>query len=202
MLADKDNLTIVTTSEFRLSHPHLLKPSKIKNTDNPPTYSMEMFFDKKTTRMEVLNTALKTAATEKWGPDKAKWPKVLLSPIQDGDKPMGQKQEMRPECAGCWVVKASSNAEYAPPHIVGPDPKIKLTSEAEIYAGCYARAFLKAFAYDKAGKTGVKFVVDGVQKLRDGQPLGGKRAATDMFGVVEGDPVSAPEAEQQENSFM
>ena len=53
--------------------------------------------------------------------------------------------------------------------------------------GVHARAALKAFAWSFADKDGVKFVLDGVQKTRDGQAFGGKKPADQMFGVIEGD---------------
>jgi hypothetical protein len=43
----------------------------------------------------------------------------------------------------------------------------------EFYSGCYARASVRAYVYDNKGNRGVGFGLNNVQKLRDGEPLGG-----------------------------
>jgi hypothetical protein len=186
MAESKENLKIVT-SEFRASHPHVLKPSEVVKGDGKLQYSIEMLFDKKTTKLSDLQAPIKEAITGKWGKDKAKWPSPLKTPIRDGDKPHGKKKEVKPEHEGMWVVRASTSAEYSKPYVVGRDPNVELTSESEFYPGCYARAALKAHAYEFADKEGVKFILDGVQFIRDGKPLGGRRPANQVFGTVEGD---------------
>lgn len=180
----------VMTTEFRVSHPHVFKPSQMMQNGKPvgePSYSIEMLFDKKTTDLSMIKKPIHAAIVEKWGPNKADWPQGLSLPYRDGDKPHGKKREVKKEHQGMWVVKASSKAEYSAPHVVGRDPNVALEDEKDFYAGCYARAELKAFAYTFADKDGVKFVLNGVQKIRDGKPFGGKKAANEMFGVIAGD---------------
>ena len=182
---DQEKLKVMTT-EFRVGHPHVFEPSSMPG-DSKLSYSIEMLFDKKTTDLSHLQNPLKAAIIGKWGPVKSEWPSPLKMPIRDGDKPHGKKKEVKKEHQGMWVVRASSSAEYSAPHVVGRDPDVALTSESEFYPGCYARAHLKAHAYTFADKDGVKFVLDGVQFLRDGQAFGGKKPANQMFGVIEGD---------------
>jgi hypothetical protein len=185
----KDSMQ-VTTSEFRVSHPHLFKPTAIKGSDKL-NYSLEMLFNKKTTDLSSLQAPLKAAMIEKWGANKADHPSPLMLPIRDGDVPkLNTKtkiKEVRAEHKGMWVVRASSSAEYNRPQVVGRDPSIAIQNENEVYAGCYARAALKAFAYEFADKYGVKFIIDAVQFVRDGAPFSGRKAATDLFDVIEGD---------------
>lgn len=185
MASNNDDVKILTP-EFRVSHPHVFKPSKMKG-DGKEMYSIEMLFDKKTTKLSVIQAPVLVAIKEKWGNDNKKWPKPLRMPYRDGDKPHGKKQEVKPEHEGMWVVRASSKAEYSKPHVVGCDPNVALENEAELYPGCYARADLKAFAYTFADKDGVKFILNGVQFLRNGKAIGGRKPANQMFGVVEGD---------------
>lgn len=175
----------MVTGEFRASHPHVFKPTSMK-PGQPASYSVEMLLDKATTKLSEFQARVKAAAIGKWGPDQKKWPSLKL-PYRDGDKPYGPKKEVKPEHVGQWVIRASSLAEYSKPYVVGKDPKIALTSEAEFYPGCYARAALKAHAYSFADKDGVKFVLDGVQFIRDGEAFGGKRPADQVFGIIEGD---------------
>ncbi len=186
---DVEKLKVLTT-EFRVSHPHVFKPSKIPNSDKE-AYSIEMLFDKTTTELKSLQDPVKWAAIGKWGPNKADWPSPLKYPFRDGDKPKFNKKtkktEVRPEHKGMWVVRASSNADYAKPHVVGANPKIPIANEADFYPGCYARAALKAHAYEVGDQMGVKFILDGVQKTKDGEAFGGKRPADQTFGVLEVD---------------
>lgn len=182
---DIEKLKVLTT-EFRVSHPHLQKPAAVKKGEKE-NYSIEMLFDKTTTDLSHLQTPLKNAIVAKWGPDKSEWPKPLLLPIRDGDKPHGKKREVKPEHKGMWVVRASTSAEFSKPYTVGRDPKVKLENESDLYPGCYARAALKAHAYEFAGKDGAKFILDGVQFIRAGKAIGGRKPADQVFGVIEGD---------------
>lgn len=198
--ADKEKLKVLT-EEFRVSHPHVFKPSSLPG-ESKLNYSIEMLFDKKTTNLKLLQAPLIAAALGKWGP-KEEWPSPLKMPIRDGDKPYGKKKEVKPEHAGMWIVRASSSAEYSKPHVVGKDPDVALESEAEFYPGCYARAYLKAHAYTFADKDGVKFVLDGVQKIRDGKAMGGKKPANQIFGIIEGDAgEELASGEELDESFM
>ena len=206
---DKSAALRILTSEFRVSHPHLFEPSAMEGSKL--NYSIEMLFDKATTKISELQAPLKAAIIAKWGPNKADWPEGLQTPIKDGDKPKRNKKtnkmEVRPEHKGMWVVRAKSDAEYQPPYVVGRDPKVKLTSPSQFYAGCYARAALKANAYAHvSGTVGVSFILDGVQFIRDGEALGGKRPADQMFGVIPGDSgdmeLGAGSFEESEESFI
>lgn len=182
-MAEKEDLKVLTT-EFRVSHPHVFKPTKIQDGDKE-NYSIEMLFDKSITDVKHLLKPLTTAKILKWGDDKEQWPSPMKMPIRDGDKPYGKKKEVKPEHKGMWVVKASSSAEYSKPQVVGLNPKVEL-KESELYPGCYARASLKAHAYTFADKDGVKFIIDAVQFVRSGKAIGGRKPADQVFGVLEG----------------
>lgn len=200
---EQNEKLFILTPEGRASYVHVFTPSEVKDRKGRPTgkkqYSIELLFDKKTTKLSDLQKPIAAAATFEWG-EKENWPKPMKMPISDGDKPQGKDKKLRKEAAGCWIVKASSSADFAAPHVVGKDPKIKLTSEAEFYSGCYCRAQLKAHAFDIGeGSQGVKFILDGVQFIRDGDRLGGRKAADEIFGVIEGD--DGDEVFSEEPSF-
>ncbi len=185
-MAANEKLKILTP-EFRVSYPHVFKAAEVQKGSGKFSYSLEMLFDKKVTDLSALQAPIKAAIVEKWGADSKKWPKPLLMPIRDGDKPYGKKKELKPEHAGMWVARASSSGEYARPQVVGRDPDVALENEADFYPGCYARADLKAHAYGFADKEGVKFILNAVQFIRDGEAMGGKKPANQIFGVIEGD---------------
>ncbi len=182
---------LVTTGKFRVSHPHVFKPSQMMINGKPqgkPAYSIEMLMAKKTTDLKPLQAALRAAAVAEWGPNKEDWPEGLAMPIRDGDKPVRNKKtkemEIKAEHKGNWVIRASTNAEFSKPVVIGRD-KEPLEVEGDLYAGCYARASLKAHAYEFSDKFGVKFILDGVQVLEDGEPLGSRRSAEQMFGALD-----------------
>lgn len=188
MEIDKEQLKLVTPT-FRASYCHLFKPSEVIKNSGKLYYSIEMLFDKETTELSKLQAPALLAAKAKWG-NKTDWPENLKWPWRDGDKPRKNKKtgkvEVRPEHKGKWVLKASTNAEFQRPWVVGRNPE-QVLEENEFYAGCYARAALKAHAYDQGEIAGVKFLLDGVQFVKDGKPLGGRRPANEIFGVIEGD---------------
>lgn len=179
------------TPEARCSHPHLFTPSAIKKGATPQ-YSIELLFDKTTTKIADLQRPCIEAMKQMWGPTKEDWPNPRKMPYRDGDVPYGKKKEVKPEHAGMWVVKASTNAseKFGGPHVVGKNAKVALTKESDVYPGCYVRAAVKAYAYEamsEDGKPGVKFILNGVQFIRDGAALGGGRKAADqIFGNLEG----------------
>ena len=160
------------TPEFRVSFPHLFEAYAFKPGD-VEKFSMTMLFPK-----EVDITALKelaqAAVIYKW-PDADKRPEVIRSPFRDGNKKDydGYKDHI--------FVTCNSKTQ---PGIIN-QKKQEITSDAELYAGCYARATVVAYAYSYLGNSGVSFGLNNIQKLRDGEPFSGKGKAEDDFGVVD-----------------
>lgn len=168
-----------TTPEFRVSFPHVFE--KHSGFDGQePKFSLVMLFPKNVDLKELRRAAF-NAATEKWGP-KEKWPKNMRMPFRDGD----EKTDLN-GYEGHFFVSASSKQK---PQVVGNKkvdgafPRIEKEDE-QFYAGCYARATLIAFAYDKMGNKGVSFSLQNVQKLRDGEQFSGRKNAEDEFDEVE-----------------
>lgn len=161
----------VMTPEFRLSFPALHKPKSFENQE--PKFSIVMLFDKKKADLSKLKAAVAFAAQEKWGP-KEKWPKQLRMPFRDGD----EKEDMEGYKGHTYV---SASSKQKPGLVDYPNRNPIDESDNKAYAGCYARATLIAFAYDKAGNRGVSFSLQNVQILRDGKPFSGRKAAEDEF---------------------
>lgn len=160
---------IVMTPEFRVSFPAVFKPKRQKgDATSEPKYGLTMLFPKGAD-LSKLKAAAQEAVKEKWG-DKP--PKNLRSPFRDqGDR------ELEGYVEGCVFINASSLQK---PGLVDRQRQ-DIIDETEFYPGCYARATLRAFAYDNNGNKGVAFGLNNVQKLRDGDPLGGRTRAQDDF---------------------
>ena len=112
-------------------------------------------------------------------------PPVVANPIHDGD---GVKQDGTPfgdECKGCWVFTASSNADRQPQIV---DRNVQpILDQSQIYSGVYANVAINVFPYIHTGKKGVGFGLTHIQKVRDGEVLGGAPVAADkVFNALGG----------------
>lgn len=163
----------VMTPEFRASFPNLFRPAKqMAGATGDPKYTLTMLFPKGAD-LAKLKAAAAEAAKEKWGD---KIPKGLRNPFRD----QGEKEFEGYE-AGAVFITATSKQR---PGLV--DARVQdIVEERDFYPGCYARATVRAFAYDQAGNRGVAFGLQNVQKLRDGDPLGGRTRPSDDFEPVE-----------------
>lgn len=175
------------TPVFRASYPNLLQPRGVNG--GKPEYSVVMLFPKTFTDrgeqvlFDQLRAAVSAAAEEKWGPRGGKnWPKVpITSPFRMGDEPgkVGQPGY------GANVVFAAAKAKQGyPPGLIHPDGKTPITSPAEFKAGDYARARVTVYAWEYMGKYGVSIGLRNLQKVRDGEPLGGSSAPQDDFDAI------------------
>lgn len=166
----------VLTPEFRVSYPHVFKPQAPKQGDKLK-YSVTMMFPKNSD-LSSLKEAMKQAKIAQWGA-KENWPANLESPVNDGDDPKYAKNE---GYKGHWIIKANSNEDQKPSVV---DQNIEpIIDQAKFYPGCYARAYLLAYGWEYMGKNGVSFILDHVQKTRDGKAFGGKKPADQVFTPV------------------
>lgn len=176
MADDKPKAIKVTTPKFRLSFPNLDQPRGFEGQE--PKYSITMLFPKDTD-MSWLKNKVVECVTARFGPDKTKWPKGLKNPIRDGDE---QESPLK-GYEGHYFVAARSKDK---PGVVDAKCNDIIDVRTEVYAGCYARATIALYYYDKAGNKGVGIALNNVQKLGDGEPFSGKRDAKSDFDAVEG----------------
>lgn len=175
---DRSKCTVLTP-EFRVSYPHVFKAQSPKETDKKK-FSITMLFPKDTD-MKKLSEAMKQAKIAAFGPDKSEWPDDLQTPVNDGD---AAKNEEKPGYAGHWIIKATSNEDTKP--FIADENGDEIIDASKFYAGCYARAHLLATTWEYMGKRGVMFILDGAQKMRDGEPFGGRRDLSKVFTPVNG----------------
>ncbi len=66
--------------------------------------------------------------------------------------------------------------------IVVDNMRNAITDPLEVYSGCYGRAAINFFGYSSNGKKGISAGLLSIQKLHDGEALGGSRgSAKDDF---------------------
>ncbi|WP_308779780.1 DUF2815 family protein [uncultured Clostridium sp.] len=168
--------TKVTTGKVRLSYAHLFEPHAIEG--NEPKYSVSVIVPK--SDKETLQ-AIKEAVTEAKEQGKGKWggkvPANVKTPLRDGDV----DREGDEAYAGCYFLNANSKNK---PGIVDINVQ-PILDATEVYSGCYARLTLNFYAYNANGNKGIAAGLGNVQKLEDGEPLGGFTRAEDDFEVIE-----------------
>lgn len=72
------------------------------------------------------------------------------------------------------------------PQIV--DKAVKpILDRSEVYSGCYARVSIIFYAFNSNGNKGIACGLGNIQKIRDGEPLGGRSNAADDFTSLEDD---------------
>lgn len=173
----------VTTPNFRASYPQVFKPKK-NDLNGKDEYSVVALFPKGAD-LNALKAAAEAAVVEKWGKDKSKWPQRLKSPFRDqGEKAKNVDGKMvlpagYEEGAVFLTLKSTQR-----PGVVDQNVQ-NILDESQFYAGCWARATVRAYAYDQKGNQGVAFGLQNIQKVRDGDPLGGRTRAEDDFSPVD-----------------
>lgn len=172
---DKEKCRILTP-EFRVSYPHVFKAQAVKPTDKPK-FSITMLFPKDGD-VSVVKEAIKNAKLAKYG-SKENFPEELQSPVINGDLPKYADKE---GYKGHWVIKASTNEDQRPGVV---DASVQpILDPSQFYPGCYARAYVYATCWEYMGREGVMFILDHVQKTRDGKSFGGKKPAEQVFQPI------------------
>lgn len=181
-----NELTNVTTGKARLSFVHLFKPYAF-TPGQEEKFSCTILVPKTDTdTMGRISAAIEAAkqrgVTEKWN---GQCPPIVPSPVYDGDgvRP-SDGMAFGPECRGCWVFTASAKADY-PPEIVDRQGN-PIINQSEVYSGMYGRVNVSFFPYAFGGKKGIGCGLGPVQKLEDGESLGGSApSAAQAFGAVQ-----------------
>lgn len=168
----KRNGTKVVTGMVRLSYAHLHEPYAIEGND--PRYSVSLIIpksDKET--IKAIQEAIEEAKENYkhlWG---GKIPTNLKTPLRDGDAERPDDEAY----ANSYFINANSKRK---PEIVDLKGNKDLGPD-EVYSGCYARVSINFFGFNAAGNKGIGCGLGNVQKLDDGEPLGGFSRAEDDF---------------------
>lgn len=176
----------VVTGKVRLSYVNLISPQIITDQSGQQVqkYKCAVLIPKSDTDTKAKLDAAVEAAKQKG--IQSKWNGVMPPrvdvPVRDGD---GEKPNdgtpYGEECKGCWVMNVSADRK---PRIV--DSSLQdIIDPTEIYSGIYARVSVDFFPYFAQNKKGIGVSLCNVQKLADGEPLGGVSASPDEdFGEL------------------
>lgn len=176
MIKAKITGTKVTTGKVRLSYAHLFEPHAIEG--NEPKYSVSVIISKTDTdTLKAIKEAVeqvKKDGVTKWG---GKVPPNLKTPLRDGDAERPDDEAYK----NCYFLNASSKQK---PGVVDKNVQPVL-DQSEVYSGCYGRLTLNFYPFSASGNKGIAAGLGNVQKLEDGEPLGGFTRAEDDFDSVE-----------------
>lgn len=86
-----------------------------------------------------------------------------------------------------YFLNASSLFKPGVVDLNGNDVAPEEGNEDILYRGCYARATLNLFAFDKRGNKGISFQLNNIQVLGDGKRLDNRRSASEEFADEEVD---------------
>lgn len=171
-------ITKVVTGKIRFSYVNVFQPRAVAEGQDAK-YSVCLLIPKsdKATMAKIKSAidAVKATSGPVFG---GKVPDNLRVSIHDGNGTKTQGGEYGPEAQDCWVLNASSKQK---PGIVDENVQPILDSTA-FYSGCYGRASINFFAYNRAGNRGIGCGLNHLQKLSDGEPLSGRGRAEDDFG--------------------
>lgn len=176
----------VTTGIGTISFPHVFKSTATKNEKGEVGYDVQIIIPK-TQRKDIreLLLAIKKVGEAKWG---AKW-KSVKTPLRDGDDEADEltedgstKGEKYPERKGAFFLNARTNKPVG----VYDRQRELITDPGDLYGGCKGRISVTFYPYSKSGNTGIGAGLNGVQKIADGEPIGGGRPSLEsMFDMLD-----------------
>mgnify|MGYP000025890822 CR=1 FL=1 len=166
----------LVTGKVRLSYEHIWEPASINDSDEK--YSVSLIIPKSDTKtVKDIQNAVEQAKQDGKAKFGGRIPANLKLPLRDGDIERPDDEAYK----DCYFINCNSKEQ---PQIV--DRKVKpILDRNEFYSGCYGRASISVYAYNVNGNRGIAASVNSVQKIRDGEPLGGRTRAEDDFEAYE-----------------
>jgi len=170
---------VITGANSRFSYFHGWGPVSING--GAEKYSVSVLIPKTDTEtVNAINAAIDAAIEEgiaKFGGKKPNKATIKL-PLRDGDVERDDESYK-----GHYFINANSNTA---PQIV--DRSVKpILDRNEVYSGCYGRVSLSFYAFNSNGNKGVACGLGNIQKIKDGEPLGGRTNAADDFTTLADD---------------
>lgn len=174
---------VITGVNTRWSYVNAWEPKSING--GAPKYSVSLIIPKSDTKtLEKIQAAIQAAYEEGQGKMKGNGKSVpalsvLKTPLRDGDAERPDDEAY----ADSYFVNANSGTA---PGIVDAD-RNPILDRSEVYSGVYGRASINFYAFNSNGNKGIACGLNNLQKIHDGEPLGGKTRAEDDFATEEDD---------------
>ena len=186
---NKDNaqasnpMKVITGPDTRWSYANIWEAKSING--GAPKFSVSLIIPKSDTRTvtkikAAIEAAYREGETKLKGNGKTIPPlSVLKTPLRDGDTERPDDEAY----ADAYFINANSGTA---PGIVDAD-RNEILNRSEVYSGVYGRASINFYAFNSNGNKGIACGLNNLQKIRDGEPLGGKSRAEDDFATDDED---------------
>lgn len=174
---------VITGPETRWSYANVWEAKSING--GQPKYSISLIIPKSDQKtIDKIQAAIQVAYEE--GQSKLKGNgksvpalSVLKTPLRDGDTERPDDEAYKDS----YFINANSSTA---PGIVDADRQV-IIDHSEVYSGVYGRASINFYAFNSNGNRGIACGLNNLQKIKDGEPLGGKSRAEDDFATEEED---------------
>ena len=168
---------VITGVKTRWSYANVWEPKSING--GAPKYSVSLIIPKSdTVTVGKIKDAIKAAYEE--GQSKLKGNNKSVPALSSIKTPLRDGDLDRPDDAtykGCYFINANSATA---PGIVDA-ARQPILERSEVYSGVYGRASINFYAFNSNGNKGIACGLNNLQKISDGEPLGGKTRAEDDF---------------------
>lgn len=172
-MANENQETRVVTGKVRFSYLHVFEPY-VKEEGQEKKYSVSLLIPKSdSATLAKITRAIDAAKEQARVKNGGKLPPKFKLPLNDGDIDRPNDEAY----AGCYFINATSKSK---PTAVDRDIN-PILDQDELYSGCYGRASINFYAFDRAGNRGIACGLNGLQKLKDGEPLSGRSSAEADF---------------------
>lgn len=174
---------VITGPDTRWSYCNAWEAKAING--GTPKFSVSLIIPKADTKtIEKIRAAIQAAYEE--GQSKLKGSgksvpslKAIKTPLRDGDLERPDDEAY----ANSYFINANSASA---PGIVDADRQ-PILDHSEVYSGVYGRASINFYAFNSNGNKGIACGLNNLQKIKDGEPLGGKSRAEDDFADEDDD---------------
>ena len=179
----KNPTKVITGPKTRWSYANVWQPKSING--GTPKYSVSLIIPKTDTdTVNKVKAAIQAAYDE--GESKLKGSgksvpslSVIKTPLRDGDLERPDDEAYK----NAYFINANSSTA---PGVVDADRQ-PIIDTSEVYSGVYGRASINFYCFNSNGNKGIACGLNNLQKIKDGEPLGGKSRAEDDFADADDD---------------
>lgn len=168
---------VITGVKTRWSYANVWEPKSING--GAPKYSVSLIIPKSDTKtVTAVTNAIQAAYDEGQSKLKGNSKSVpalsaIKNPLRDGDAERPDDEAYKDS----YFINANSATA---PGIVDA-ARQPILERSEVYSGVYGRASINFYAFNSNGNKGIACGLNNLQKISDGEPLGGKTRAEDDF---------------------
>lgn len=172
---------VITGVNTRWSYANVWEPKAMEG--GKPKFSVSLIIPKSdTVTVGKIKAAIEEAYRDGQSKLKGNGKSVpalssLRTPLRDGD--IDRPDD--PAYANAYFVNANSTTA---PGVVDAN-RNEILDKSEVYSGCYGRASISFYAFNANGNKGIACGLNNLQKIKDGEPLGGRASAESDFATEE-----------------